>query len=46
MPTIDQLVKQRRMTQRRIMAASALHSSPRHPGVCTQVSTLTEGCTQ
>ena len=43
MLTVDQLVKQGRMTQRRMMA---LQSSPCHPGGCPPVSTLTEGYTQ
>jgi len=46
MLTIDQLVMQARMTQRRMRTASALHSWPRHPGIGTPVSTLTKGCTQ
>jgi len=46
MLTIEQLVKQPRTTQRRMMIASALHSWPRYTGVCTLASTLTEGCTR
>jgi len=46
MLTIDRLVKQARMTQRRMMITSALHSWPRHPGIATPTSTPTEGCTQ
>jgi small subunit ribosomal protein S12 len=41
MPTINQLVKQGRVKQRRKMAAPALQSSPQRRGVCTRVYTLT-----
>jgi len=41
MPTINQLVKQGRVKQRRKMAAPALQSSPQKRGVCTRVYTLT-----
>ncbi len=41
MPTINQLVKYGRATQRRKMAAPALQRSPQKRGVCTRVYTLT-----
>jgi small subunit ribosomal protein S12 len=41
MPTINQLVKQGRVKQRRKMAAPALQCSPQKRGVCTRVYTLT-----
>lgn len=41
MPTINQLVKDGRVKQRRKMAAPALQRSPQKRGVCTRVYTLT-----
>ena len=41
MPTINQLVKQGRVKQRRKMTAPALQCSPQKRGVCTRVYTLT-----
>jgi small subunit ribosomal protein S12 len=41
MPTINQLVKQGRLKQRRKMTAPALQASPQKRGVCTRVYTLT-----
>ena len=41
MPTINQLIKDGRVKQRRKMAAPALQCSPQKRGVCTRVYTLT-----
>jgi small subunit ribosomal protein S12 len=41
MPTINQLIKQGRVKQRRKMAAPALQCAPQKRGVCTRVYTLT-----
>ena len=41
MPTINQLIRQGRVKQRRKMAAPALQCSPQKRGVCTRVYTLT-----
>jgi small subunit ribosomal protein S12 len=41
MPTINQLISQGRVKQRRKVAAPALQRSPQKRGVCTRVYTLT-----
>jgi small subunit ribosomal protein S12 len=41
MPTVNQLVKRGRVTQRRRTAAPALQRSPQKRGVCTRVYTQT-----